>query len=327
MHTIIVGRSVDARRVRDLAIAAPLAALLVAGVLPSTALAGIGLSIAPTYPSPLTVGQMDVPVSLLITNGSTEPEDGGTLTLELIRHTPACGNDDVPCPAMDGMGMDQRDPMVFALSATAVGDSQSANDGACDGRTFNIVLSDANTGEVTFVPNDAMGDPMLGPPDSATEACLITFTVDVLMLPTKDANAGLPFIQTNQLGRVTARSSVTDLTGTGTGSAQVTVLEPTPTPTPTDTPTLTPTNTPTNTPTLTNTPTDTPTLTPTNTPTNTPTATNTPTNTPPPPTPTFTPPPIPVVSSPTSPAGILLIVGLGLAIGFMLRRAPLVRPQ
>lgn len=321
MHNTIVGGSVATRWFRDAAVGMSLVGLLVVGGLPSMALAGIGLSIAPTYPSPLTVGQLNVPVSLLITNGSTAPENAGSLTLTLIRHTPACGNDDVPCPA------GQRDPLVFAVSATATGMSIAANDQACDGRTFNVTVSDVDTGEVTFTPSDAMGDPTLGSPGSADEACRIAFTVDVLNLPVNDANPGLPFQQTNQLGRVTAISSVTQLMGTGTGSAQVSVLEPTPTPTPSETPTTSPTNTPTDTPTTTptDTPIDTPTITPTATPTRTPT--NTPTETPPPPTPTFTPPPIPVVSSPTSPAGILLIVGLGLAIGFMLRRVPMARPR
>jgi hypothetical protein len=291
--------------------------------MPSIASAGIGLSISPTYPSPLTVGQTNVAVSLLITNGSTEPENAGTLTLTSIRHTPACGSAQIPCPnaAADPMGIDRRDPMVFSLSATGTGMSMGSEDGACVGRTFDITVVDVNTGEVSITPNDAMGAVVLGSPMSPTAGCLIAFTVDVLNLPTKDANAGAPFLQTNQLGSVEATSSVTGLPGTGTGTAQVTVLQPTPTPTPTDTPTQTPTFTPTNTPTTTNTPTATPTSTPTRTPTNTPTQTFTPTNTLPPPTPTFTPPPIPVVSSPTSPAGLLLIIGMALAIGYSLRRA------
>jgi hypothetical protein len=110
----------------------------------------------------------------------------------------------------------------------------------------------------------------------------------------------------------------------------------TPTVTPTDTPTATPTDTPTQTPTgtATATPTDTPTATPTATPTITPTdtptgtPTDTPTITPTPtsvPTPTNTPPPVPVVPSPTSPAGIILILGLGLSIAWMLGRMARVR--
>ncbi len=104
---------------------------------------------------------------------------------------------------------------------------------------------------------------------------------------------------------------------------------PTPTETPTNTPT--PTETPTNTPTSTDTPTNTPTNTPTttNTPTSTPTSTDTPTNTPTPTetatrtfTATVTPtrPPIPLVSSPFSPSGMLMIGGLAIGLLWALRR-------
>jgi hypothetical protein len=109
---------------------------------------------------------------------------------------------------------------------------------------------------------------------------------------------------------------------------------------PTDTPTLTPTNTPTVTFTVTSTVTPTLTSTPTLTPTLTFTATNTvtasstatatatrtqtatATNTQPP---TPTRPPIPVVSSPTSPAGLAMIAGLSIGLLWALRR--LVRPR
>jgi hypothetical protein len=94
---------------------------------------------------------------------------------------------------------------------------------------------------------------------------------------------------------------------------------PAPTSTPTNTATntatftATATNTATATSTVTNTPTATNTATFTATRTNTPTATNTP-----PPTPTR--PPIPVVPSPTSPAGVVMIIGLGGGLLWALRR-------
>lgn len=324
MHKMIVGRSVAVRGRRGRGFAASLAVLLISGGIASPAWAGIGLAIAPTYPNPVVVGQMNVMVTLLITNGSDDLEATDDLIINSIRHTPACGNDDNPCP------VGQLDPNVFAVGAIGTGISTAANDTACVGQMFNIVITDVATGEVTLTlvpdPNNPGADVRLGPPGSVREACRIQFLVDVLNVPTNDASAA-PFVQTNQLARVSATSVASDLDGTGSGSGQTTVLQPTPTPSPTDTPTETPTSTPTNTPTTSNTPTLTPTETPTRTPTNTPTQTFTPTNTPPPPTPTFTPPPIPVVSSPTSPAGIFLIVGLALAIGWTLRRTSLARPE
>ncbi len=111
---------------------------------------------------------------------------------------------------------------------------------------------------------------------------------------------------------------------------------PTLTPTPTNTPTPTPTNTetptrtftptptsthtPTPTPTPTNTFTPTPTVTRTNTPTVTQTRTLTPTNTPTV-TPSPTPPPIPVIPSPFSPAGVVMVSGLAAALVWMMRRS------
>jgi hypothetical protein len=105
----------------------------------------------------------------------------------------------------------------------------------------------------------------------------------------------------------------------------VIVIPPTETPTntPTNTPTQTPTSTATNTPTatFTSTPTFTATntFTPSATPTNTATRTSTPTATRTA-TATHTRPPIPVVPSPTSPAGVAMISGLGAGLLWALRR-------
>jgi hypothetical protein len=300
-----------------------LAGALFMGFTSSPAWAGIGLSCAPTYPALVTIGDT-VSGTLLITNGSDGDEAGGTVSLSNIRHTPACGNDDNPCPSLP---VDQRDPNVFMVAGMGAGIAPPGPNGApatataCVGRTFTISLLDAGTGELLFTPDMTV---VLNPQNTPGDGCIIQFSVTVLALPTHDAVPGGP-IMTNQLCRVTGTSNVTQLMGTASGSGQTTVAEPTPTPTstPTNTPTSTPTITPTNTPTLS--PTTTPTQTPTLTPTNTPTQTPTPTNTPEPPTPTFTAPPIPVVSSPTSPAGLLLIVGLSLAIGWMVRRSAAVR--
>jgi hypothetical protein len=97
----------------------------------------------------------------------------------------------------------------------------------------------------------------------------------------------------------------------------------TPTNTPTNTFTETPTRTPTNTSTPTLSPTPTSTVTNTVTPSNTPTLTATRTETPSPTataTQTPTRPPIPVVPSPTSPAGLAMIGGLSIGLLWALRR-------
>lgn len=108
-----------------------------------------------------------------------------------------------------------------------------------------------------------------------------------------------------------------------TGDVDNSDFNPTPTFTPSNTPTVTPTNTPTNTATETSTPTAT--LTPSNTPTQTATNTETPTFTPSPTrtntaTQTPTRPPIPVVPSPLSPSGMIMIGSLAAGLLWALRR-------
>jgi hypothetical protein len=170
-------------------------------------------------------------------------------------------------------------------------------------------------------------------PANTAQFCSIEFDFQKLSLVSNDntpllieQNAGFESAQCDNglaAGGTISGSIDIDPTPTPTSTPTSTPTQ-TPTATPTDTPTQTPTFTPTNTATVTptNTPTSTPTntatATPTNTPTNTPTATTPPTATP---TPTLTPPPIPVVPSPTSPAGLLLVGLLGLSIALMLRRA------
>jgi hypothetical protein len=228
------------------------------------ALAGVGVGIAPTYPAVIQVGDTNVPVGVSISNTSTPPESGGTLTLSLIRHTPSCGSDTpVPCPT------ENADPGVFLIKGPVTGMAGTA----CSGTTFTIGPPDATTGEVEFIPSSSV---VLAPVGTgAMSGCTINFFVDVLKTPTKDASA-ISGLQTDQLGRVRGVSSVNMVMGTGTGSGLTTVTLPTPTPTTTVTPTPTATSSPTTQPTAT--PTATPTTTPTAT--QTPTVTQTPTKTP-----------------------------------------------
>ncbi len=128
------------------------------------------------------------------------------------------------------------------------------------------------------------------------------------------------------LGTGTSHSSPNNQVALAFVGAGVDVEPPTPTPTntPTNTPTETATRTATNTPTLTPTPTETPTQTATRTATNTPTLTPTPTLTA---TPSPTPPPVPLISSPTSKAGIVMIGMFTLVMFGMLRRSGMNRGE
>lgn len=144
--------------------------------------------------------------------------------------------------------------------------------------------------------------------------------------PTSTATA----TATNTAPAATATATATR-TGTATNTVAVATATATSTGTPTFTntagpsPTATDTRTPTQTATITNTPVSTNTFTPTFTVTDTPTATATRTVTPTrtitnTPNATQTRPPIPVVPSPASPAGVLMIVALGGGLVWALRR-------
>lgn len=164
------------------------------------AFAGIGISVAPNFSSPMTAGQTAVPVSMDITNGS----GGGTtnIVLDNIYLTPACGDTNVPCTTPD--------PGVFLVSTNATGTD------ACLGNSFSVSISDAATGKVQFTPSSQI-NLALG------AKCTINFTVDVLKVPSHDLIPG-GSVQTAQGGQVTAHDPNSgDLPGSGTGTNAITV--------------------------------------------------------------------------------------------------------
>jgi len=177
------------------------------------AYAGIGIGIAPTYPSVVNAGDTNVPVNLTITNTSTPPENGGSITLSNIRHTPSCKSDTFPCLVADA------DPAVFQVLGPATG---AAGTG-CAGKNFNISSPDPTTGEVMFT---ATVPPVQIQAPNATDnldTCVINFFVNVLKVPTKDAlpTAG---VQTKQPSGVHAQSDIVTASSDPTGSGLVTVM-------------------------------------------------------------------------------------------------------
>ena len=180
------------------------------GALP--AYAGVGLAMAPTYPTMVNVGQSSVPVTLTITNGATGVEIAEELNISNIQHTPACGASGIPC------ANGNKDPGVFQINTPATGSA-----GSCAGMMFNVAISDASTGTVTFTPQS--GSVVLDPKGTPNDFCTISFTVNVLKLPVHDAGAG-PGVMTNQLASAQAQAAVSSTVGSGTGVSQTTVVPP-----------------------------------------------------------------------------------------------------
>jgi len=181
------------------------------------AYAGVGLGVIPNFPSPEAVGATGVPASLTITNLSNGTEATQTVTMGPVTLTPSCGTltSNAACTAAAA------DPGVFLVSATGTGAAGSA----CAGVTFNVTTINAARGELKFTPTTTV---VLGPatPGGAAATCVINFTFNVVKVPTKDASAAQPGVQTEQI--VTASGTAADGTpGTGTGTSLVTVADKT----------------------------------------------------------------------------------------------------
>jgi hypothetical protein len=194
-------------------------------------------------------------------------------------------------------GLNLRDAFAFGLAATG-------NPPVCTNPSATTVNS------TVCAPTPADGF-------TIAEGSAIVFVYNSSLASSGFAVAAGGFGITTDANNNAACAANTIVSATGDNDSQP--APPPPTPTPTSTATNTATNTPTPTDTATATFTHTPTFTATNTATATNTRTNTPTatNTPPP---TNTRPPIPVVPSPTSPAGLVMIIGLSGGLLWALRR-------
>ena len=181
--------------------------------------AGVAGSAGPTYPSTVSVGDSNIPVSIQITNNSTAPQDTETVLVTNIFHTPSCGSDANPiCAAGDA------DPGVFQITGAVTGRTGTA----CAGTTFTVGTPDATTGEVQFTPSAAV---VLGTSLAGGDAakCIIDFHVNVLKTPTKDSNSIASGMQTAQLARAHFLSQTSDTNGSASGSSEVTVNKVSPT--------------------------------------------------------------------------------------------------
>jgi len=191
-----------------------IAFLLSAGI----AFAGVSGSAGPTYPSTITVGDMNVPISLQITNNSTDPQDGEAVLVTNIVHTPSCQSYvSSVCSTLDS------DPGVFEITGALLGRTGTA----CMGTTFTASTPDAVTGAVQFTPSTPI---ILGSSsiDGDAAKCIIDFHVNVLKVPTKDSNIAVG-IQTTQLARADFTAQTSGVGGSASGASQITITQATPT--------------------------------------------------------------------------------------------------
>ena len=193
---------------------------LLGSVAPASA--GVSIGAGPDFPSSVTVGSNGA-ATFTIVNSSNGLENTAPLTLTDMQMVPACGSTfggppDNDCPLAFA------DPGVFTLSATATGRAGTA----CAQMTFDVILNNPVTGQVTFAP---VGAPVTlapaGTPNGA-DRCIIDFTYSVARMPSLDSQPAAPGLQTNALGFATGQNTIGGVTntGTGTGADTVTVTAP-----------------------------------------------------------------------------------------------------
>ena len=190
-------------------------------VLVQPAFADVLLSVTPTFPTTVVVGQTGVPASLTITNVSSSPDNAAPVQLEVlfpgvpaIALTPSCGT---PVPTGPGDCL-LPDLEVFAVSSTGTG----APGTACEGVDFTINVANPVSRKLSFEP---AGPVVLQPPGSALATCTIDFTFDVLRLPILDSQPA-PGVQTSPIAYASGRNTTTMTTGDGVSATSVTVLVP-----------------------------------------------------------------------------------------------------
>jgi hypothetical protein len=196
---------------------------------PGSALAGVGLGMAPTFPTNSTVGDAGHAASLTITNLNTAPDAQATVCNagdatpcpageEGITLIPSCGAQGAFSACTSG------DPGVFRISSTATGAAGTA----CAGINFAVSQPVAGEpfGKVHFLP---IGGAHVVLPTPGT-SCRIDFTVDVVGVPDVDAQS-MAGLQTIQVADATQWSNL-GTTGSGRGSATGSTVNPPPPPPP-----------------------------------------------------------------------------------------------
>ena len=182
-----------------------------------TALAGVGLGVTPVFPSTVRVGQTNVPADLVISWQNTPPNDTHGNIVTAIQITPSCGS--VPagsatCPPAD---VEAGTPTPISLSMTATGSADCR-----DPANPTVVPNPAR--QFVITPPAVPGGPWTITPDfflPVNGTCILSFTINVNALPTKDASPTLSGLQTGVLAGAVANDAVDGAAGIGIGAALV----------------------------------------------------------------------------------------------------------
>ena len=161
---------VRARTLRRAVLFALFASVVVAPIAEAAVVATAAL----TFPLNITPGQANVGVSIQVANQNTDADISQPDTVTSITLVPSCA-----AAATVGCAAASVDPGVFIASTIGTGDFGSA----CAGMMFNISEIDAASGKLQISPTSALVLPVAG------STCTISFTVDAVKLPTKNAPA------------------------------------------------------------------------------------------------------------------------------------------
>src|SRR3954471_10422138 len=116
------------------------------------AIAGVGGSVIPSFPTPIKVGDIKT-ATITITNRATAPNNTETVNVSAIFLTPSC-------QATDGFNCLTPDLNVFQFGATATGKFGTS----CASVVFTIGPPNAGTGEFELIPQSPV---VLGPANNS----------------------------------------------------------------------------------------------------------------------------------------------------------------
>ena len=179
--------------------------------------ANVGINGSLQMPSGRAVGTTGQPGSLTVRNTNTSPQNGDSNTVTELRLVPSCGTTSTSSDLCSSP-----DPGVFSISPTATGAAGTA----CAGIVFDVTAPDA-IGAVTFVPRRAV---VIPPPSGVAGAneCKVDFSVNVLKVPTVDADPATAGTQTRANMLATSRHP-SGLTVSSRPSVLLTVVKGSPT--------------------------------------------------------------------------------------------------